>query len=390
MTALSLLVLGAAGLWLVDHVSLPFAWIALLVVVYCGWQLRRSRATIGKVFWLNFGVVVAVLGMYEVGLWLASAPLAEFAPTMRASDGFVDHVDYGYGPLAPSRTHVVKRVEGKPIYDVIYTVDANGLRVSPPELDADHRKGCVLFLGCSNTFGEGVEDDETLPWQVGVKTAGRFATRNMGFQGWGPHQMLSALQSGNAERAVGCDVTQVVYLALYWHALRVARRSYWDHNGPRYVLDANGRAVRAGYLSDVTLRGAIPRRVLDRLKLSFIYQEYLRPRLDPYEAPIGPKDLDLFAAVVDRSREEAAARFPHASFHVLFWDIGFSSEWTSKIMTRFSRPGITIHRLSEAIPDYRMPFDSRYVLSTRDAHPSPAAYARIADYVVNEILHDSP
>jgi hypothetical protein len=112
------------------------------------------------------------------------------------------------------------------------------------------------------TFGEGVQDDETLPWHVGSLTGGRYATRNLSYHGWGPHQMLAALQSGRAERAARCEVTQVIYMAYYSHALRVAGRIPWDRHGPRYVLDDSGHAVRAGYFSDDPLRGPLPQRVL--------------------------------------------------------------------------------------------------------------------------------
>jgi hypothetical protein len=385
----TLLLLLAIGWW-IEHASAPYLRIALATLVYCAWRLYRSSSTWARILWANVAVVTLVLGVAELVLWRTVDSYGWFDPIANPRFGYVSHPDYGYGPLAPSRTRSVKLHDSGRIYDVIYTIDQHGLRVSPPERAASGRRGCVLFLGCSVTFGEGVEDDQTMPWQVGVKTDGRFAIRNLAYQGWGPHQMLSALESGHAERAARCDVTHVVYFALYWHALRSAGRVPWGLHGPRYVLDEAGRAVRAGYLSSAEASGWLSRGALDRLGKSQVFTKYLAHRFDPFAKPITPRDLDLLAAIVARSREEVAARFPRASFHVLFWDIDLPAEWIRDFESRVASPELTMHRASAALPDFRVPQDPRYTLSRFDRHPSPAAHAKIADYVVREVLHYAP
>jgi hypothetical protein len=387
---ISTLLLVLAIRWWIDYASAPYLRIALAALVYCAWRLYKTSSTRAKIFWINAGVVTLVLGGAELALWRKAETPGGFDPAANPASGYVSHADYGYGPISPSRTRSVKLHDGDRLYDVVYSIDEYGLRVSPPERPASGRRGCVLFLGCSVTFGEGVEDDETMPWQVGVRTDGRFATRNLGFQGWGPHQMLAALESGHAERAARCDVTHVVYQAIYWHALRAAGRVHWDRDGPRYVLDDEGRAVRAGHFTDAEQSGWLSRGTLDRLGRSYVFQKYLAPRLDPFARPTTLRDLDLLAAIVARSREEVATRFPRASFHVLFWDINLTPGWIQDFESRVAALDITLHRASGAIPDYRVPEDARYVLSSYDHHPSPAGHARIADYVVREVLRDEP
>ena len=85
-----------------------------------------------------------------------------------------------------------------------YTIGPNGLRVSPPyEEVAD--VPCALFFGGSFTFGTGVEDDEALPYVAGILSEGKYRVYNFGYRGYGPHQMLAALESGlrSEERRVG-------------------------------------------------------------------------------------------------------------------------------------------------------------------------------------------
>ena len=65
------------------------------------------------------------------------------------------------------------------------SVDKRGLRVEPP-LAPSHGDRCVLFFGCSYTFGEGVNDTETLPYRTGVLAEGLLRMINFGLHSYGP------------------------------------------------------------------------------------------------------------------------------------------------------------------------------------------------------------
>ena len=57
------------------------------------------------------------------------------------------------------------------LYDVRYTIGPDGLRQSMPFGDVNSPAGCVVFFGGSFTYGEGVNDHETMPFQVGQLTS---------------------------------------------------------------------------------------------------------------------------------------------------------------------------------------------------------------------------
>jgi hypothetical protein len=73
------------------------------------------------------------------------------------------------------------------IYDVTYTIDADGLRIAAGLDENPHDNRCMLFFGCSFTFGEGVDDHEAMPYVAG--TLANLRAYNFGFPGYGPHQM---------------------------------------------------------------------------------------------------------------------------------------------------------------------------------------------------------
>ena len=112
------------------------------------------------------------------------------------------HTDdrYGYAPAANDRVRATRRENHEVVYDVVYNFDSHGLRMTPP--DGESGGECILFFGGSFAFGQGVADHETLPSLVGQKTGGRFRAYNVGFHGYGPHQMLYALEHGVIEQVV--------------------------------------------------------------------------------------------------------------------------------------------------------------------------------------------
>jgi hypothetical protein len=225
-----------------------------------------------------------------------------------------------------------------------------------------------LFFGDSYTFGEGVEDDETFPYLSGIAAAGRYRVRNYGFSGYGPHQMLAAIESGLVEATARCEPRFAIYLAHPHHVLRAAGKWWWDVHGPRYELVPGGGVKRRGNFDD------------DRSALAEVLEESetarrLRDAVVPDDA-----DLRLFYAIVQRARGELEQRYPGLSFHVLHWDVGYPP--------LFYRPeesqGLVIHRLSAVFPEGESFPEA--VTFAHDVHPTPQAHARLAAYVARKIL----
>ncbi len=90
---------------------------------------------------------------------------------------------------------------------------------SPPPSNKENGK-CVLFFGGSFTFGEGLNDNETMPYSVGIKMKGKYQVYNFGFHGYGPHQMLSAIEHNMVNDIISCKQKYVIYQALVTHADR--------------------------------------------------------------------------------------------------------------------------------------------------------------------------
>ena len=176
----------------------------------------------------------------------AAAAEAHFEGAYKANY-FIADDELGYG-LTPWKRRVssIKRSDkdGGLIYNVTYQINALGFR------DAIHNGGAspVFFFGDSFTFGEGVDDDDTLPAQFS-RIAGR-TVFNFGVHGYGPHQFLRMLEVDRPEKlGVADKPALVVYTLLADHVDRAAGRASWDREGPLYELSPAGLVYRGSFRS---------------------------------------------------------------------------------------------------------------------------------------------
>jgi ABC-type transport system involved in multi-copper enzyme maturation permease subunit len=86
----------------------------------------------------------------------------------------------------------------------------------------------AVFLGCSYTFGEGVNDEQTLPWIIGENSD--YNSYNLAFLGYGPQQSLLSIKSLILPPA---EKTKVFYVYIDGHIQRI--------NGNMMVVNSYGK-----------------------------------------------------------------------------------------------------------------------------------------------------
>jgi hypothetical protein len=367
-----LLALAAAGL--LEAAPLPWIWIGLGAFVLLALAASRTRRDSWRLLWLLAAAIVLAPVLAEA--WLAAHEYERFEGYERR-DYFRDDDVLGYALRPDQQVHSRRVVGGKTVYDVVYTIDGRGLRVEPP-LAPGHGDGCVLFFGGSYTFGEGVNDTETLPYRSGVRAEGRLRMINFGLHGYGAHQMLAALEGGVVDEALdGCEPVLAVYQGVWFHAFRPAGRESWDRHGPRYVLDPEGELIRRGHFDD-DLRLRAHQVALERLRRSYLFRAISAPRRRPSSS-----ENALYVAIVERARAVVETRWPRARFHVLYWDVP-----RHPIEAAFEARGLRVHRVSGILPAWYQHRD-RYTIP-RDGHPNALADDGLAEYLVREILGRDP
>ena len=144
-------------------------------------------------------------------------------------DPNLGHVAYG-----PGRYNSIRydKMSGHTIYDVTYSISNLGFRETAGAQDGRS----VIFFGDSFTFGEGLNDADTLPQAFSDLTGRTYHVLNFGFHGYGPQQSLRILELGLFDQEFGQRPTLFVLQTAAWHAERTACIPDYTYFGPRYEL----------------------------------------------------------------------------------------------------------------------------------------------------------
>jgi hypothetical protein len=388
---MSVLLASLISLFFLKRFDSPYPSIALLWFAACVVNAGLVKVPWAKLLWLNAGSACLLFGAAEFYFLERRHTPATQEGTMRTSWMRLDDV-LGYAPKAGALVTDRRILRGGELmWDVSYTIDDRGLRVTPRPDGPDSRTDCVLFFGDSFTFGTGVSDQETMPYQVAMKSAKAIRVFNFGVGGYGAHQMLSAIEHRLIEKVTGCDrrlVKQVIYQAIWQHAGRVAGLVRWDHHGPWYDFDETGAVIYRGHFDD-GFQGIWRRIWLVTATQAAKSEVYRRVMGITGEAlrRLGDTDLALYVSVVARTRELIHTRYPCASFHVLFWDT--NEDPSLEILDRLRLLGPQLHRMSTILPNYDYGVGgSTYKIHPQDGHPNALAHELIADRVVETILPD--
>lgn len=300
----------------------------------------------------GLGIALALLGGSTSGVQRGYLVLNEDrSPRYRRSDPVL-----GYAPVPGIRVRSTNRVGGQTAYDVEYDIDESGLRRTP---GGEEGGAAVIFFGGSFAFGEGVENNETLPAVFASLRGGRVI--NAGFHGYGPHQMLRSLETGRLEREVPEGAQHVVYLGHPGHIRRSAGRAVWDQAGPAYVLDEGGvshvgpfRSARGQNLAKLLRQTGPTQRLLEAM---------LRLTGEGHEV-----ERELYLRIVARSAELARERLG-AHFTVLLWDYADPT-----LADQLRKRGLEVISVRSILGG-----DERDFVIEGDGHPAPEAFRRLGE-----------
>jgi len=386
---ISILTLKYTSLSLNTSLPLPYLWLALLWVVVFVSTLRLIPQL--KRIWISFVAIICVLAGVEAYSWISATWIFKYID----KDGSTFHWvrDDLLGFVAPKGVALrdAKIFQGKKLFDVVYTMDANGLRISSDQSqDAGKNRPCILFFGDSYTFGWGLNDRDTLPYRVATKVGMKYRVYNLSFETHGAHQMLAELEQGVVSKEVACApeaVKYIIYSATPDQVRRAAGlRTIDQFHGPRYVLQADGSVVRQGQFGEIDTRAE---NIRAQLAKSWFYRKmvggdaiYLRH----YDS----SDVKLYLAIVDSARNLSRKLYPESEFYVLAWgndplhrDKDHSLR--DQMIDGLVKKGLSVRRVNDILPgsDDNSP---EYFMGAFSLHPTSDANNRIAEYIVQDIL----
>lgn len=301
----------------------------------------------------------------------------------------------------PSINYTSKKIALTPnnreinVYDVIYNINDSGNRLTPNKsatrIDTNN---AILFVGGSYTFGEGLNDDETLSYFL-QESSGRSAI-NAGLHGYGAHQALRILEDDELyrKRTKGKLVKAVIYRSLPGHINRTAGYSPWDDYGPCYEIAFSGNIEYRGSFEECGKRSnRILSKLIKRLASSsepFTAKFFKRFTLNGKYSnkDFLPLDIDRFLAVTKRMEEITTGR--GASLYIILEDAGqydelcgtktpFSEELSKLLKKQHENVVLTSDVYSKNIC-----LNNKLTISEYDRHPSNIANKILSNFLINK------
>lgn len=380
----------AISLLFLIFIEVPYIWISLLwsgTFFYI--SVSRKKVSI-KLFWLYLGVVFFTLSIGETYVWWKEKAFKKPPPRNETYPKNMINLEdeiLGYSPVKNSVVNHACKHGNDLDFDAIYTIDKNGLRKSPSFIE--NSQNSILFFGGSFTFGVGVNDEDTMPYRVGLKSNGEYRIYNFGFNGYGPHQMLSAIENGLVDSIVTIPPKYIIYQAIRHHIDRILGQSVWDKQGPKYVLTKDGNIEFKGYFDDDRgvsyFNSPLAETVEAQFMKSFLFTKLLY-KWNYYQL-YSDHNIELLAKIVLKSQNLLKEQFADSDFHIIYWDGNDTSY--DKILQGFKSEGLKVHIMSNILPDYLERKVSDYQVSKNDRHPNALAHDIIADYIQENIISNN-
>lgn len=323
---------------------------------------------------LSMICLMSTIGLVEwiCGRLMQGPPVLFIAPDYPA----VADADLGFRGKPSITRRVRKQINDAVVYDHAYSTDEKGWRVTPAPTQPASR--FLAFFGCSFAFGEGVDDDQTLPAQTQFQMPGVRAY-NFAYRSYGPQQTLALLQQDGVLRGILREPEGVgVYLFMDGHIQRAIGSmwvtAWWGKNMPYYHFDGRGSLVRDGdFESGRPLRW----RAHQLLAASNIVRYF---GVD-FPTRIDSSHRDVTAAILIEADRAFRSRFPGSPFVVALYP--WSKE-ASEIGARLRAAHVKVLDYSHAFDEQNSPGEQLVI--PWDGHPSALAHQRLASRLARDLL----
>jgi hypothetical protein len=283
---------------------------------------------------------------------------------------YYDDKQFGYRHMANTCGTETKKAGEKIIYKATYTSDEFGRRITP-HVESPEPEHAVICMGCSFTFGLGVNDDQTMPWQLALQRPD-LRVYNYGVAGYGPQHILEWFKTP-IEKEIPQKKVAVVYTLIQEHLSRAVGTPqlvrWFAGPFPWYEVDeSTGHPVRKGVFND---RKTKPTN--SGLKILDAVADYRGESLTS-------EDAKLMAAIIDEARQEFEKKFESDGFYVVVYP-GKQTNLTLEVAKILKERGAKILEYRDMLG--KAGKGGWYIEG--DGHPNPALHAKIAEQIGKDL-----
>ncbi len=268
-----------------------------------------------------------------------------------------------------------------------YTIDEKGRRKTPQD-ETYHKKYAVIFLGCSYTFGYGVNDDETFPAQFAKINPGCIVL-NYGKPANSPQEILILVSNPKFYADIPNLPAIFVYLYIPHHLERLVGSweliGSWGRKLPCIELKNHSCNIK-GTFQEVFPTKYLISRALHSSKLieSFAFSTYLK--YSPNE-----EDLKNFSNVIINVYGFISKNLPKSKFiFCIYPGCTFTNSETKNLIDYLSYAKEDLKLIDFSSDDkknqtYTSLYANRLYTCTDGRHPSPIVYKYLAEWLTEDL-----
>lgn len=353
----------------------PFLYASLLWIIFSiviAITAKKEKLKLAAIYFASAMLAFGLAEAYYWGMFKHEGPASQdrTETVIISGGGTIAHDLLGYAPTKNSLQFVKEYNGNSLLYEVTQTIDQYGWRAIPES--TDKTKEAALFFGGSFTFGQGIDDDETTAYQFQELSGGKYKAFNLGYGGYGPHQMLAILENNLEVEAVKNYQPMVaMYQAIPDHIYRIKGNSGWDYFGPKYELSENGKIEYQGSFNSY-LKGT----VIQMIRKSSALSGFLPARNERSN-----EDLELMIQIINKSAQTFEERYG-SEFYVLLWEEALGEqELYENILHKLKTLDIKVIEVKDILNNYD-PESQLYFISG-DNHPNAYAHKLVARYLVD-------
>lgn len=291
----------------------------------------------------------------------------------------------GNRPHPNSKVSVEKRIDdtNEVIYSAIYTIDQFSRRVVPEQ--TDDAESFLLFFGGSRTYGEGVNDDETLAYHVskGINNKGEenatedYKAYMYSFSAWGPNQFMAILDHRNVAEEVTQRSGIVVYPIIEHHLARLLGDYYivaeWMDGRTPYYENIDGTYTYKG--------GFVRADIAKTLFYGLVTRSNILKRVFAKTIDIEDEEnIEKMADFILGIKNKLTNIISQDRFIVTIMP---GNKRLTKLKTHLLERGIECFDMSNLF-NYN---DMRFIHHARDTHYNAAGYKKMADSLSDYIIN---
>ncbi len=267
------------------------------------------------------------------------------------------------------------------VYSATYSFDEFGFRKTPSSKTKNFSQ-TVLFLGCSFTFGDGLNDSETFPHFFAEMNNGTNVL-NAGGSGDGPHDALYSLSDPKSRFGLYNEkIDTAVYTALPDHINRVTcsfdicvrhlHLSPSNLTGPMYVLN-DRKLIYKGLFRD-----NFP---WNQSWLKYVTRSEFLKTFNIFSSVPSDQDFKLTVEVFKAMKNNLSQKWGVKRFVVAFYPMNSDHQIVIKLQKMLEENGIETFNFNNLNAE-SIDYDLFYKM---DGHPTPAG-AYLFSWLLSESL----